>query len=138
MLTTYGLLQSKSFEIMENCITYSISKAFLKMAGGRMHAPHATPPVSAPVHNLQKQSKESGIFRSLGTINFVLFTKRQNQRGGGAWLNRTQTHFRRQKHTARGNQQYRSSAVKLASSSRTPRSLFSHPQGVRAPPIGNR
>ena len=41
------------------------------------------PPVSAPGHELHKQSKESGIFQSLGTINFVLFTKRQNQRGGG-------------------------------------------------------
>ena len=29
--------------------------------------------VSAPGHKLQKSSKESGIFQSLGTINFVLF-----------------------------------------------------------------
>ena len=40
------------------------------------------PSVSAPGHKLQKPSKESGIFQSLGTTNFVLFTKRQNQRGG--------------------------------------------------------
>ena len=50
------------------------SKAFLKMAGGKMHAhslcyPHG----SAPGHMLQKLLKESGIFQSLGTINFVLF-----------------------------------------------------------------
>ena len=38
------------------------SKTFLKMAGGRMHTPHPTPPVSAPGHKLQKPSKESGIF----------------------------------------------------------------------------
>ena len=41
------------------------------------------PPVSAPGHKLQKPSKESGIFQSLGTINFVLFTKRQSQKGEG-------------------------------------------------------
>ena len=34
-------------------------------------------------HKLQKPSKESGIFQSLGTISFVLFfTKRQSQKGG--------------------------------------------------------
>ena len=31
------------------------------------------PPGSAPGHKLQKPSKESGIFQSLGTINFVLY-----------------------------------------------------------------
>ena len=50
-----------------------ISKAFLKMAGGRMHTPHPTPPVSASGNKPQKPSKESGIFQSLGTIHFVLF-----------------------------------------------------------------
>ena len=34
--------------------------------------------------------------------------------------NSTQTHFRQEKHTARENQPYRSSALKLASSARTP------------------
>ena len=48
------------------------SKTFLKMAGGGMHTPHPTPR-SAPGHKLQQPSKESGIFQSLGTINFVLF-----------------------------------------------------------------
>ena len=48
-----------------------LSKTFLKMAGGRMHTPHPTPG-SAPGHKLQKPSKESGIFHSLGTITFVL------------------------------------------------------------------
>ena len=50
------------------------SKAFLKMAGGKMHA-HSScyPHGSAPGHKLQKPSKESSIFQSLGTINFVLF-----------------------------------------------------------------
>ena len=61
-----------------------ISKTFLKMTGGRMHTPHPTYlPVSASGHKLQKPSKKFGIFQSLGTINFVLFTKRQSQRGEG-------------------------------------------------------
>ena len=123
---------------MENCVTYIksiVENGWWEDACSSSY--HSIPPVSAPGYKLQKPSKESGIFQSLGTINFVFFTKRQNQEGG-AWPNRTQTHFRRHKHTARENQRYRSSAVKLASSSRTPRSLFSHPQGVRAPPIENR
>ena len=35
--------------------------------------PSSYPPGSAPRYKLQKLSKESGIFQSLGTINFVLF-----------------------------------------------------------------
>ena len=49
-----------------------------------MHTYYPTPPVSAAGHKLQKPSKASGIFQSLGTINFVLFTKRQSQMGGMA------------------------------------------------------
>ena len=49
------------------------SKTFLKMAGGRMHTPYPPPPGSAPGHKLQKSSKETGIFQSLGIISFVLF-----------------------------------------------------------------
>ena len=112
---------------MENCTTYIrsiVENGWWEDACSSSY--HPIPPVSASGHKLQKPSKESGIFQSLGTIKFVLFAKRQNQRG--AWPNRTQTHFRRRKHTAGENQRYRSSAVKLASSSRTLRSLFSHPQ----------
>ena len=105
-----------------------ISKAFLKMASGRLHAPH-------PTHKLQKPSKESGIFQSLGTINFVLFTERQSQKGGGGGGHGPIAH---RLISDVKNQRYRLSAVKLASSSRTRRSFFWHPQEVRAPPIGNR
>ena len=56
------------------------SKTFLKMAGGRMHAPHPTPR-SAPGHKQQKPSKESGIFLSFGTI-FVLFYEKSESKGG--------------------------------------------------------
>ena len=38
------------------------SKSFLKMAGGKMHTPHSTPPGSAPGRKLQKPSKKSSIF----------------------------------------------------------------------------
>ena len=49
------------------------SKTFLKMAGGRMHRlPLILLPGSAPGHKLQKPSKESGKYQSLGTINFIL------------------------------------------------------------------
>ena len=61
------------------------SKTFWKVAGGRMHTFHPIPsaPGSAPGHELQKPSKKYGIFQLLGIVNFVLFTKRQSQKGGG-------------------------------------------------------
>ena len=37
-------------------------------------------PGFAPGHKLWKPAKECGIFQSLGTINLVFFTERQNQR----------------------------------------------------------
>ena len=58
------------------------SKTFLKMADGGCIA-LILPPGSAPGHELQKPSKESGIFLSRGTINFVFFTKRWSRKGGG-------------------------------------------------------
>ena len=45
--------------------------------------PSSYPSGFAPNLKLQKPSKESGIFQSLGTISIVLFTKRQSQKGGG-------------------------------------------------------
>ena len=33
-------------------------------------------------HKVGKPSKKSGLFQSLGTISFTLFTKRQSQKGG--------------------------------------------------------
>ena len=53
-----------------------VSKAFLKMAGGRMHASHPTPPVPVPGYKLQKPSKESGIFQTLAPLILFFFTKR--------------------------------------------------------------
>ena len=50
-----------------------ISKTFLKMVVRKRHTPHLTPLGSDPGHNLQKPSRESDIFQSLGSINFVFF-----------------------------------------------------------------
>ena len=104
-----------------------------------MHAPHPTilyplyPPLAISYRNHQKSL---AYFSHLAPLILFFLLKGAIKRG--AWPNRTQTHFRRHEHTAKENERYRSSAVKLASCSRTPRSLFSHPQEVRAPPIGNR
>ena len=64
---------------MKKLYTYA-SKTLLKMAGGSMHTLILSPE-STPGHKLQKPSKESGIFQSLGTISFVFsFTKKQSQK----------------------------------------------------------
>ena len=49
------------------------------MAGGRMHTPHPTPFNPPPGHKLQKISKESSIFQSLGIIIILkLITLNEN------------------------------------------------------------
>ena len=58
-------------------------KNYLKMASGRMHTPHPTPPGSLPGHKLQKLSRESDIFRSFGTINFFFLLKSRVKKNGG-------------------------------------------------------
>ena len=45
------------------------------------------PPGFAPGHKLQKPSKESGTFQSLGTISLVRFYKKAESKGEGAWHN---------------------------------------------------
>ena len=57
-------------KLWKNCTTYI--KNIFENGWWRIH-PLILPPRSAPGHKLQKPSKESGIFQSLGTINFVLF-----------------------------------------------------------------
>ena len=59
------------------------SKMFLNMAGGTMHIayPLFYPPGSAPGPKLQKPSKESGIFQSLGTITCSFLLKGRVKRG---------------------------------------------------------
>ena len=60
-----------------------ISKALLKMASGRMRSPHPIPLYPPLGHKLQKLSKESDIFQSLGTISFVFFSKKCRVKKGG-------------------------------------------------------
>ena len=57
-----------------------ISKTFSKMTGGRSIL-LILPPWIAPGHKLQTPSNKYGIFQSLGTINSVIFHKRQSQEG---------------------------------------------------------
>ena len=67
------------------------SKTFSKTTGGRRHTLILPLPTSAPGHKLQKPSKESGIFQSHGTINFVnfLLEDKVKRRGPGRGENGT-------------------------------------------------
>ena len=71
------------------------SNIFSKMAVQRRHTPHPTPWIR-PIHKLQKLSKESGIFQSLGTINFVFFLLKDRVKRigpGGGWHNAHPPYF---------------------------------------------
>ena len=58
----------------------------MKTAGEGDTYPSSHPPGSAPGHKLQRPSKESGIFQSLGTIcTFLLKGKVKRGGGGGGW-----------------------------------------------------
>ena len=59
-----------------------LSKTQLKKAGKVNTYPSSHPPGSAPSHKLQKPSKASGIFQSLGTICSSLI-KDKVKKGGG-------------------------------------------------------
>ena len=58
------------------------SKTLFKMAGGRMYT-LILPPGSAPGPELQKSSKESGIFQIVGIISFVFFLLKGRVKKGG-------------------------------------------------------
>ena len=52
------------------------SKTLMKMTGGRMHIPQPTPwicPLPKTVETIKRVKQKTGMFLSLGTINFVLF-----------------------------------------------------------------
>ena len=62
------------------------SEAFFKKDGRRMHSlPFILPRGPAPGHKLQKPSKESSIFQSLGIISFFFFLLKCRVKKGGAW-----------------------------------------------------
>ena len=69
---------------------YASKAKFLKMAGGRMHAPHPTP-LYPPLAISYRTSKEPGIYQSLGTINFVLFLLKGRVKKGGGGMARSHT-----------------------------------------------
>ena len=94
-------------------------KAFLEMAGGRMHAPHPTPLYPPLAISYRNHQKSVAYFSHLVPLILFFLLKSIVKKGEHGPI--TQAHFRRHKHTARENQRYRSSVVKLASSSRTPR-----------------
>ena len=54
------------------------SKAFLKMAGGKMHAPYRTP-LAISYRNHQKSL---AYFSHLAPLILFFFTKKQSQKGG--------------------------------------------------------
>ena len=55
-------------EEVQNYGKFVYIQCIFEMAGERMHTPYPT-----PGHKLQKPPKKSGIFQSLGSINFVIF-----------------------------------------------------------------
>ena len=52
-----------------------------------MHSAYPSSIGSVPGHKLQKPSKESGMFQSLGTISFALFLLKGGVKKGEAWHN---------------------------------------------------
>ena len=83
MLKAEGLLLSKRFKIIEK-LYRPTSKTFLKVAGGNMHTPH---PTHLAIGSATETIKRvSGIFQSLGTINFVLFYQKVESKGGGGGM----------------------------------------------------
>ena len=63
------------------------SKTFLKMAVGKMHISHLTPLDSPLTISYRNHQKNLAYFSHLAPLVSFLFTKRQSQKGGGAWHN---------------------------------------------------
>ena len=58
-------------------------KAFLKMAGERMHAPHLTSLDSLQATSYRNHQKNLAYFSHLAPLVLFLFIKRQSQNEGG-------------------------------------------------------
>ena len=58
-------------------------KAFLKMAGWRMHAPHPTLLYPSLAISCGNHQKSLAYFSHLASLILFFFTKRQSQKGGG-------------------------------------------------------
>ena len=63
------------------------SKTFLKTAGGRMDIPHLTPLDSFLTISYRNHQKNLAYFSHLASSVVFLLTKRQSQKGRGAWHN---------------------------------------------------
>ena len=91
--SSYACLRRKAFcyrggsKLWKNCIVHQ--KHFPNRWWEEAY-PASYPPRSATGYKLQKPSKESGIFQSLGTFNFVNFLlkdKVKRREPGGGWHN---------------------------------------------------
>ena len=57
------------------------------MAGERMHIPHPTPLDSPLAISYRNHQKNLAYISHLAPLQLLLFTKRQSQKGEGAWHN---------------------------------------------------
>ena len=69
------------------------SKAFLKMAGGRMHAPHPTPLYPPLAISYRSHQKRLGYISHLAALicSFLLIFKTESKGGGGMAHSHTDT-----------------------------------------------
>ena len=58
------------------------SKAFLKMAGGKMHTPHPTPLDPSLAISYRNHQKSLAYFSHLAPLILFFFAKKQSQKGG--------------------------------------------------------
>ena len=61
------------------------TKTLMKMAGGRMYTPHPIPQDLPEAISCRNHQKSLAYFNHLTPFVLFLFTKKQSQRGGGAW-----------------------------------------------------
>ena len=77
-----------------------VSQVFLKMAGGRLNAPHPTPLDPSLAISYRSHQKSLAYFSHLAPlVLFCFFTKRQNQKGVGMAQSHTDTFQTSQTHS---------------------------------------
>ena len=84
---SYACLRLTAIEHIRNYRKLYASKTFLKMAGGRMDIPHPTPLDSPLAISYRNHQKNLTYFSHLAPSVVFLLTKRQSQKGRGAWHN---------------------------------------------------
>ena len=83
----YACLRLTAIEQARNYRKLYASKTFLKMAGGRIHTFHPTPLNSSLAISYRNHQKILAYFSHLASSVVFLLTKRQSQKGRGAWHN---------------------------------------------------